>query len=385
MACPGLAIGADASLASSLVSIDCQVNGAVAMGYGRLFGPGGGLGTALTLALTIYVAVLALGLITGRTRLTLGTLTPRALTLGLVLTFATAWPAYQAAVYGLLTGGPDQVASAFLGARSGAAYAFAARLDVLFDALLQVGQAVGAIGKAPNLAIASGLIWASALILLIATLGLLVAARVVLAVLLALGPVFIVFALFGGTRGLFEGWLRTAVAFALAPMLIVLGGSGVMSVLGPLIGVIGDDPAGAVAELRPIVTLFIASVVYAGLVCALAWAAVSLTRGWRLRFGDPAATAPDAAPDARAGAAAALSMTPAAAPASPAHPHAERVSTVVSAMLREGARDARRIDGVVQARAAVGSPALAPRRAEGLGQTFRAPPAHRALSGPVGS
>jgi type IV secretion system protein VirB6 len=35
-------------------------------------------------------------------------------------------------------------------------------------------------------------------------------ARIALAAVMALGPVFIVLALFRGTRGLFEGWLKAA-------------------------------------------------------------------------------------------------------------------------------------------------------------------------------
>ena len=92
-ACAPLRIDDGASLAGALESLDCQVNGAVASGYGHVFGAHSVLGAALTTALTLYVAILALGLITGRTRLTLRALGPRMLSLGFILAFATAWPA----------------------------------------------------------------------------------------------------------------------------------------------------------------------------------------------------------------------------------------------------------------------------------------------------
>ena len=38
--------------------------------------------------------------------------------------------------------------------------------------------------------------------------------RLALAALLILGPVFIVLALFEGTRGLFEGWLKSVAMFS---------------------------------------------------------------------------------------------------------------------------------------------------------------------------
>jgi type IV secretion system protein VirB6 len=381
MACAGLPIGADASLSASLASLDCQVNGAVAGGYGRLLSSSGAFGGALTAALSIFVALLALGLITGRTRMSLGALTPKALAFGLVLTFATSWPAYQALIYGLLTGGPDQVAAALMGARSGATHAFAARLDSLFGAVVEAGQAVSALPKAANLATASNLIWASAITLLLSTLGLLVVARVALAVLLALGPLFVVFGLFSGTRGLFHGWLRTSVAFALAPMLIVLGGAGVMAVLGPLIQAVADDPAGAVTELRPIVTLFVASLVYAGLVLTLMWTAVSLTRGWRPRLDGAAADA-----DVAHGASTVTEIAPVTRSPSAAALTGDRVAGVVAAVVSSDSRSSHRIEALTHALpAAQGPSAATPRRAAGLGQSFRAAPERRVLAGSLGS
>lgn len=381
--CPALPIDADASITATLASLDCQVNGVVADGYSHLFGAGGALGLALSVGLTIYLAILAMGLLTGHTRLTLGALAPKVLTLGFVLTFATAWPAYQAVVYGLLTGGPDQVASAFLGARSGATAAFAGRLDVLFDAVLEIGRSLAAMPKAPNLALAGNLVWASAIVLLLATLGLLVIARIVLAVLLALGPVFIVFSLFDGTRGLFEGWLRTAVAFAIAPTLVVLGGSGLLAAIGPLISAVADDPIAAVSALRPIVSLFLACLIYAGLVLTLAGTALTLTRGWRIRLFPRAGEA--AAPaSASAHAAAVSSSTPLTPDARVAAD--DRTAGVAAALLREEARaSTNRASVVVEALAPAASEVRGgSRRTEGLGQTFRPAARRRTLTGTIG-
>lgn len=283
IACPALATNGDASLSASLVALDCQVNAAVATGYSRLFGQDGRFVAVLTLVLTIYVAILALGLITGRTRLKMSAMAPRVLALGLVLTFATAWPAYQTVVYGLLTHGPDQIASAFMSSDSGATLAFAQRLDAMYGRFVDLAQALQSQGQStPNLQIAIKLVWGSSLLLMLSTAGLLVVARLVLAVLLALGPLFMVFALFEGTRGLFEGWLKMAVAFALAPMLIVLGGAGVMATLAPMIDGMLDDPGAAVTGMQPVLLLFVSAVIYAATLLAMPLTAIGLTRGWRL-------------------------------------------------------------------------------------------------------
>ena len=89
-------------VAHALGSVDCHVGLVVQSGYGQLFGQHGAFGTVLTALLTLYVGFIAIALMTGRTRLTLTGLAPKGLAIGLVLTFATSWPAYHASVYGLL-------------------------------------------------------------------------------------------------------------------------------------------------------------------------------------------------------------------------------------------------------------------------------------------
>jgi type IV secretion system protein VirB6 len=266
------AAAAGTSLTGSLAFLDCQVNGAVANGYVRVFGADGASAVALSIGLTLYLTVMAVGLLAGHERLTSGALRSKALTLGFVLSVAVAWPAYQAVAQSLLVGGPDQVAQALLGAPAGATQAFAARLDGLFDSAAMVGGPFSS-------DLATDLLWSSATLLLTATLGLLVAARLVLAALFALGPIFILFALFDNARGVFEGWLKAALGFALAPLLVVLGGCGLVALVDPVIGAVIDDPVGAVIDMRLIVALFVISASYAAMAAALVWAGVALGRG----------------------------------------------------------------------------------------------------------
>lgn len=330
MTCPAIPLGDSATVTAALASIDCQVNQGVAAAYAQLFASGGAFGLALTALLTIYIALLAFGFLTGRTRLTLPELAPKAIVLVLTLTFATSWQAYHVVIHGLLSAGPDQIAAVLMGSSQGATQAFTSRLDALFAQVLDAANGVNALDPetAPNADTAKKLIWFSGLTLLFSTLGLLVATRVILAVLLGLGPLFVVLALFGATRGLFEAWLRTTVAMAFAPMLIVLGGAGVMSLLGPLVAAIVQDPAGAAETLRPIVMLFLGAGVYTLLLVAAAWTAIGLTRGWRLSAGAGAAQ-PVLADNARAPA----TMEPT---AILSHGH-ERNAELIAAVVRERA------------------------------------------------
>ncbi|MFT3996587.1 MAG: type IV secretion system protein [Asticcacaulis sp.] len=294
--CPPMPLNGDTGISGALMSVDCQISHVVEDSFGRLFGTGGYLGMALTIALTLYIAFLGFGMITGRTRLTLNTMTPKILVIGAVLTFVTAWPAYQTVVYNLLTRGPDEIAAVLTGSQEGATATFAKRLDVLFvhfaDAATAFEQTSAQVtGDAANGAAnamtirngkssASDMLWSSGLILLLSTVGVLVLSRLILTLLLALGPIFVVFALFGQTRGLFEGWLRTAVGFAFVPMLVTLGGSAALSLLTPAILAISGDPMQTVRDIQPIVILFMGSVIYAAFLIMLMIVAFNIVKNW---------------------------------------------------------------------------------------------------------
>jgi type IV secretion system protein VirB6 len=291
MKCPVFGADGPVSIAESLKAIDCLSGNAVEIAFGRLFGSSGALSQALTLVLTLYVALLALSLLTGRTGLRLNMLTPRMLQLGLVLTFATSWVAYQNVSWNLLVGAPDQIASILLGTRGSATQLFALRLDTLFDVIAQSARlsadaALVAVpsGSAPQIAGTSpkpaDLLWAASLLLLLGTVGVLIVARIALAAVMALGPVFIILALFRGTRGFFEGWTKVAVMLALTPMLAVLLGGGTLALIEPMIQSLAR--AGGKVTLELASSIFLAAFVYSALMILAMRAAAMLTGGWHL-------------------------------------------------------------------------------------------------------
>src|SRR5256885_8765700 len=136
--------GADgpAGVADALGKVDCLASDATAVSFGRLFGAHGSFQTALTIVLTLYVALLAFNLLTGRSALRLSVLTPRMMTLGLVLTFATSWIAYQSVVWNLATGAPDEIASVLVGTNGSATTIFAQRLDGVFNAITDAASSI---------------------------------------------------------------------------------------------------------------------------------------------------------------------------------------------------------------------------------------------------
>jgi type IV secretion system protein VirB6 len=285
--------GADgpAGIADALQKVDCLATDATSVSFGRLFGAHGSFQTALTIILTLYIALLAFNLLTGRSALKISVLTPRMMTLGLVLTFATSWIAYQSVVWNLATGAPDEIASVLVGSKGSATVAFAQQLDGFFNAITDaannaqpnpatVAANPAAIAAASGVSSPTNILSIGALIMLLGTVGVLVVCRLALAALLIVGPVFIVLALFEGTRGLFEGWLKSVAMFAIVPLLTVIMGSGALVAIGPMVA--GLDHSGADIPLRTAVSILVASIIYASLMLLVVKVAANLTRGWRL-------------------------------------------------------------------------------------------------------
>lgn len=244
-------------IGASLRGVDCLAADMTQAAFGRLFGSGGALVPALTIILTLYVAFFAFALITGRTRIGIRALTPRIVTLGMVLTLATSWLAYQTLVWNVATGAPDQIASILTGTKGSATQVFGDKIDIVFSAIQEASgqggqQEPGAPQKEISTFSPEGMMWMGATMLLLGTVGVLVTARIALAVLMAVGPVFVVLALFPATRGLFAGWLRAWVMMAVTPLFAVVGGTMILElaipVINAMIAVPGKiDPRAAMA------------------------------------------------------------------------------------------------------------------------------------------
>lgn len=281
MTCPALSAGGPSAIADALHSIDCMAGQATATAFARIFGGEGLLTGALTIGLTLYVALFALALLTGRASLNLSALTPRMMALGLALTFATSWIAYSQVVWTLLSAGPDWIASTILGTKGSASHAFAQRLDIMFQAVADAAEQAQAAAKDAKGTTPGDLLSYAALLLLLGTVGVLVTSRIALAALLAVGPIFVILSLFPGTRGLFEGWLKAAVMFALVPLFTVLIGVGAVAMLNPVV----EGLAGGEVDMTQAATVFVAAAIHCALMLMSLKLVSALTAGWRLPGG----------------------------------------------------------------------------------------------------
>jgi type IV secretion system protein VirB6 len=261
----------DQGLVTSVVeTVDCHIRALVHDSYRDLVGPDTWFAAAFTGLLTIYIALLGYQLLFGRGGLRVTELPFTVIKIGLILAFLTSWAAYQTVVFRGLFDGPAQLTATLLGplARSGGPEGQSAfngdlylGLEAAFTRLSEAAALYGAqASPAANILqggpmLGSGLLWLSAIMLLLTTLGVLVAAKIVLAFLLAVGPVFIGLFLFEATRGLFDGWLRMTLTFALTPLAVHVFGAVLLLVLQPFLDILDDNAARSIFDMGAVITI----------------------------------------------------------------------------------------------------------------------------------
>jgi type IV secretion system protein VirB6 len=276
-ACDTAAQAMGTGVSAALSAVDCIASGVSEQAFNRLFGTEGQLAFALTILLGLYVGFFGISLMLGRSNLSVRALIPRMMTLGLVLTFATSFVAFSAVFYNIFIGGPDQIAGILTGVRGESATAvFAQKLDVVFLAVQQAS------GDTKDIAAFSppGMMWIGAMLLLLGTVGLLVTARIALALLLAVGPIFVVLALFEGTRGLFTGWLKGLVMMALAPLFAVLGGSIMLEMSVPVLAALVRVPGQI--DQQAAMAFFLIGAVHVALMLIALKVAGTMVSGWQV-------------------------------------------------------------------------------------------------------
>jgi type IV secretion system protein VirB6 len=275
-------------------------------GYAALAAPGSPVGLLLTGLLTLYVVFVGYRLILGRGGLRVGDATLMVIKIGLVVALATNWGLFQTLVYDTLTKAPAELGGLLLGGQSASPFA---RLQDAFDGLQESATLMASRAGAGPAAMQGGpgfgafAVNTGGLALVLSTLGVLLASKVVLAILLALAPLVAGLTLFETTRGLVEGWLKAMIALALTPLVTILTLSLELTMLAPSLKALAEARAAqqfAAFEIDPAVTVLVLTLVFA-LVMVLAVIAVCVTAaGLRLPRGLAGAAWPDraAAPDA---------------------------------------------------------------------------------------
>lgn len=249
MSCTGIVDGD--FLASALRFADCQAQTIGMQGYQALAAPGSPLGMLLTGLLTILIAFfgyrMLLGQVPGGRE---GVLT--FVRVGLVLALATSWAAYRVVIYDVALRGPAEIVGAIGGASGlpGATGGLVARLGEVDRAMVELSR-LGMTGGAPftpqpeqpaspgntqapqpdlqyqnsyepGTIFGSSSLGTARFVFLTATISAYASVRLVAGLLLAIGPLFITFLLFEGTRSLFEGWARALIAATVGALAVTM-------------------------------------------------------------------------------------------------------------------------------------------------------------------
>jgi type IV secretion system protein VirB6 len=267
-----------------VASADCGVRAFAQSGYEALTQPPSSLPALITAALTLYVALLGWGLMTGRGPRLADT--PQiAVKIGFVLALTASWPLFQALIFRTAFEGSDELARAItrnLPLQGGTVWSgLQTAYDQLVAAAAHYGREAGpeADPRQGGAALASESLWIASGALLASTVYVALAGKVMVGALAALGPLFVGLFLIPQTRGLTVGWIRALLAGALLPLVAALGCALLQVLLEPRLALIRESVAAGQLDLPQVIgatSLTLAGAAGAlGLVAAVLIAAVS--------------------------------------------------------------------------------------------------------------
>lgn len=291
---PGVAHGV-------LASVGCHSHRLALDAYAALTAPGSLLPAALTTCLTIYVALLGYGLLTGSPRLKLVQVSQTGLKIGAIVALTLNWSVFQTLVFNVAAEAPFEVGQIFTQAASASGSSEAGddpltRLEAIHQelvdsarSLIQPAAAPGApapsanaVGAGPQPPAAEALLW-MATTLIVCSVGLIALAMVAQAILVALGPAFMLFFLFDATRGLFVGWIRALAAAIIAPVTSWGGLMICLATLEPWASRLARERAAHAIKVDTVSTLVTFVTTFAAAQLVLAIGAVVITSAFHLR------------------------------------------------------------------------------------------------------
>ena len=288
-----------------LTAVDCNTKSFARLGYESLTASGSPFQTALTVLLTIYVAVIGYRLLFGNgARLSDGP--GIALKIGAILALVSSWSLFQTLVFDMAERAPMEIAALISAPMRGPALAAdpVAGLQAAYDQLSTTATAFAHPPKSipdsaqASYAAASQALTLSANALFIASAGLIAVITIAIGLLTATGPLFIALFLFFETRGFFVGWVRAlgACAFGLlsAWSLTVL----MLHAVQPWLDALSDVGANGLADAHTGITAAVIVLVFCASQFGLLLAGIVIARGFRLPAARRSATNQTAAPQA---------------------------------------------------------------------------------------
>jgi type IV secretion system protein VirB6 len=281
-------------ISGTLDYIDCQAQIIGEAGYRALASPSSSFSPLLTLAMTIFVAIIGYRLLIGENLRGRDTILS-AVKVGMALLLATSWPAFQTIAYNLVLKTPANLAQS-IGEPAGipgAGGGLTMRLQNVDNAMaellvrgsggpdIRLGQTAQTRWLSYDPIRSAATLEQSRTIYSVSSIAAFASVRLVAGILLAMGPIFALFFLFDGTRGLFEGWIRALVGTILAATTtaIILGVE--LALLEPLLSQILEYRRAGVGTPMAAFQLLIASLVFALVLLAALLVSMRVARGFR--------------------------------------------------------------------------------------------------------
>ena len=233
--------------------------------------------------------------------------------IGAVLALTSNWATYQVLVYDVLTDGPHEIVRA-INPNDGNVRGMTERVDMLSGRMVDLADAwtefdarpeqmlpasptapapealpvtannITAV-VAPKDSLGPNMLLLSALLLVLASAGVLVVAKIILGLLLLLGPVFAVLGLFPSTRGLAIGWGRAAVMMALVPIMTMITSAGALAALEPILTQMYVSAGQGDFSLRAALTILVIVLIMVAVAVQLFRIGRTIVSGWTLPFG----------------------------------------------------------------------------------------------------
>lgn len=280
-----------------LITVDCNTRSFARLGYESLAAANSPFQAALTIGLTIYVAVIGYRLLFGEgARLSDGPVI--ALKIGAVLALVTSWSLFQTLVFDLAEQAPLEIAAVISTPLRGHSLADDP-VGGLQTAYGQLSDAAKALAHPPksadehaqtDYATAAQALSLAANGLFASSAGLIAVLMIAIGLLTATGPLFIAMFLFFETRGLFVGWVRALAASAFGLLsawsLAIL----MLHAAEPWLNALAETGANGLPEPHTAITTAIIVLVFSAAQLGLMLAGIMIARGFRLPSRTPRLT-----------------------------------------------------------------------------------------------
>lgn len=200
-----------------LASIDTVSSALVTAVFGGLSSE---LGTIIPSILTVLIVIFGIAMMIGFIEYPVKKFLINTISITIVFTLITNWTWFNLVFYNMFTNAPDAIGGIILNAAGyGTPGGMGTKLGELFEmGLVASGAGFSSDGYFMPIVVGVAIFLATLLVCGFA-LALLCLSKVGMACVLALGPIFIFFTLFGATRGMFSSWLQQCFNYGLMSVL----------------------------------------------------------------------------------------------------------------------------------------------------------------------